>query len=211
MGVTAGDVDNDGDGDLYVTNFGANQLWRNDGDGDGGKITFTDVTAASGTGDPAWSTSAAFLGYDGDGRLDLFVTNYVLWKLAENPACYATSSRRDYCGPSSFEPVPDRLFRNVGDRGTIRFEDVSLSSGIARQAGAGLGVVAADYDDDGRLDLYVANDGQNNHLWINQGPGEAFLDDALLAGWRSIARAGRKPRWWSTPPTSTATATRISS
>lgn len=173
MGVATGDVDGDGDVDLYVANYGPNQLWRNDGDG-----TFTDVTAAANADDPRWSIGASFLDYDRDGDLDLYVVNYVEFDLERNPRCFTDSSRRDYCGPSAFPPLPDRLLRNGGD-GT--FEDVTAPSGIARQAGAGLGVVSADLNRDGWPDLYVANDGQPNFLWLNQGDG-TFRDDALFAG-----------------------------
>jgi len=173
MGVAAGDVDNDGDVDLYVANYGPNQLWRNEGDG-----TFTEVTARAGADDPRWSIGASFFDYDRDGDLDLYVINYVEFDLERNPRCFTESSRRDYCGPSAFPPVPDRLLRNRGD-GT--FEDVSVVAGIGRQAGAGLGVVSADFNRDGWMDLYVANDGQANFLWLNQGDG-TFRDDALFAG-----------------------------
>ncbi|HUP41670.1 MAG TPA: CRTAC1 family protein [Thermoanaerobaculia bacterium] len=181
MGVATGDYDGDGDLDLYLTNYGANQLWRNDGDG-----TFTDVTAEAGVDDPGWSVSASFLDYDRDGRLDLYVVNYLEFDVAENPSCFTPSSRRDYCGPSDFPPVSDRLFRNRGDGS---FEDVSGASGIGRARGPGLGVVAADLDGDGWIDLFVANDGQVNFLWRNQGDGR-FRDDALLAG-VALNRSGR--------------------
>ncbi len=181
MGVATGDFDNDGWLDLYVTNYGANQLWRNRGDG-----TFVEVTAAAGVDDPRWSTSAAFVDYDGDGWLDLYVVNYVEFSLSRNPRCYAESSRRDYCGPSGFPAQSDRLLHNRGD-GT--FEDVSLPSGVGRLAGAGLGVVSSDFNGDGLLDLYVANDGQANFLWLNQGDG-TFVDDALFAG-VAVNRAGK--------------------
>ncbi|MEM7582945.1 MAG: CRTAC1 family protein [Acidobacteriota bacterium] len=173
MGVTTGDFDNDGWIDLYVTNYGSNQLLRNRGDG-----TFEDVTRKAGVDDPAWSTSATFFDLDRDGRLDLFLTNYVVFDLGRNPKCFATSSRRDYCGPSAFDGVADRLWRNRGD-GT--FEDITTKAGIGAEKGAGLGVVAADFDEDGWLDLYVANDGEPNHLWLNQRNG-AFRDEALLGG-----------------------------
>jgi len=173
MGVATGDIDGDGDVDLYVANFGSNQLWRNDGDG-----TFSDVTAKAGADDPRWSIGGTFFDYDLDGDLDLYVINYVDFDLERNPRCFTASTRRDYCGPSAFPPVPDRLLRNRGD-GT--FDDVSVASGIAKQAGAGLGAVTADFNDDGRPDLYVANDGQPNFLWLNRGNG-TFQDDALFAG-----------------------------
>ena len=173
MGVATGDFNNDGFTDLYVTNYGSNQLLRNQGDG-----TFRDVTSAAGVDDPSWSTSAAFFDFDRDGWLDLFVTNYVVFDLGRNPECFAPSSRRDYCGPSAFPGVADRLWRNRGD-GT--FEDVSVRSRIGAEKGAGLGVVAADFDGDGWLDLYVANDGEPNHLWLNQRDG-TVRDEALLAG-----------------------------
>ncbi len=173
MGAAAADVDNDGWVDIYVTNFGPNQLWRNRGDG-----TFEDVTARSGTGEPGWGTSAAFFDYDRDGWLDLFVTNYVEFDFNRNWKCYAPTSARDYCGPSSFDPAPDHLFRNQGD-GT--FKEVTVEAGLGGEYGPGLGVVAADFNLDGWLDLYVANDGAANQLWINQQNGR-FVNQALLAG-----------------------------
>ncbi|HYG64353.1 MAG TPA: VCBS repeat-containing protein, partial [Thermoanaerobaculia bacterium] len=115
MGVAAGDYDNDGRIDLYLNNFGSNQLWRNQGDG-----TFKDVTKAAGADDPRMSLSASFADFDRDGWLDLFIANYVDFSVESNVVCYAKSSRRDYCGPSAFPPTPDRLLRNRRD-GT--FED----------------------------------------------------------------------------------------
>jgi hypothetical protein len=173
MGVAAGDFDNDGRVDLYLANFGSNQLWRNKGDG-----TFEDVTAKAGADDPRWSVSASFVDLDRDGWLDLYIANYVDFSVESNVRCYAASSRRDYCGPSSFQPVPDRLLRN---RGNGTFEDVSVRSGIARKAGPALGVVAADLNGDGWQDLYVANDGAPNFLWINQRD-FTFREEALFAG-----------------------------
>jgi hypothetical protein len=181
MGATVGDVDSDGDLDLYVTNFGSNQLLRNNGDG-----TFDDVTLSAGADDPGWSTSATFFDYDRDGQLDLYVANYVEFDLVRNPTCYSTSSRRDYCGPSGFAPQADRLLRNVGGG---RFEDVTLRVLPGYAAGPGLGVIAADLDDDGWLDLYVANDGEPNQLWINHRDG-TFRDQSLLAG-VAVNREGR--------------------
>ncbi|MCA9289657.1 MAG: CRTAC1 family protein [Phycisphaerales bacterium] len=172
MGCATGDIDNDGDVDLFVTNVGANMLYRNAGDG-----TFAaDPDAVP--RDERWNTSASFADYDGDGDLDLFVAAYVNYSLAEHKACHSPSGRRDYCGPASYQPVPDRLYRNRGD-GT--FEDVTTAAGIDAVAGSGLGVVAADFDGDGRVDFYVANDGNANHLWMNRGDG-TFRNEALYAG-----------------------------
>ena len=174
MGVAAGDVDNDGRVDLYRTALGANQLFRNDGDG-----TFTDVTGQAGVGDPRWSVSASFADLDRDGWLDLFVGNYLDHRLdAPQPECFTRTGERDYCGPSAFASVPDRLYRNRGD-GT--FVDVTASAGVAREYGAALGVASFDADGDGWTDVYVANDGEPNQLWMNQGDG-TFTNGALLAG-----------------------------
>jgi hypothetical protein len=175
MGVATGDYDNDGDVDLYVTAYGPNVLYRNDGNG-----IFTDVTARAGGGldDPRWSTSAAFLDYDRDGDLDLFVTNYVDFTPAGNKVCRDGAGARTYCPPTAYRPVPDRLFRNNGD-GT--FSDVTEAAGISRAYGNGLGVACADFDDDGWIDIYVANDAMANQLWINRRDG-TFEDRAVLAG-----------------------------
>lgn len=173
MGAAVGDYDNDGDPDLYVTNHGPNQLWRNDGDG-----TFTDVTAATGTGDPRWSVPALFADLDRDGWLDLFVGNYVDAQIGNHKLCHTAAAVRTYCSPSLFAPLPDRLYRNTGKG---RFEDVSAAVGLDQAFGPALGAVAADFDGDGWLDLYVANDGQANQLWVNQ-KGKGFRDDALLSG-----------------------------
>ncbi len=181
MGAATGDFDNNGRVDLYLANFGSNQLWRNNGDG-----TFSDVTAKAGVDDPRWSTGATFADLDRDGWLDLFVLNYVDSKVENNVRCYAQSTRRDYCGPSTFPPVTSRLLRNKRD-GT--FEDVSLRSGIGRKPGPGLGVVAADLDGDGWQDLFVANDGAANFLWINQ-KDFTFREDGLLSG-VALNAAGR--------------------
>jgi len=174
MGAAAGDIDNDGWIDLYVTSLGSNQLFRNRGDG-----TFVDMTAASKTDDPRWSTSATFFDYDRDGRLDLFVVNYVDFAVAMKRECFSSGGARDYCNPVVYTPTPDRLFHNNGD-GT--FTDVSAKAGITRATGRGLGVLAADFNEDGWTDLYVANDGDGNQLWINERGSGVFRDDALLAG-----------------------------
>jgi hypothetical protein len=175
MGVAVGDIDNDGFVDVFVTHFGApNQLFRNNGDG-----TFTDITNKAGVaGAGRWGSSGTFFDFDRDGYLDLFVANYVDFSLEKNQKCYASTSVRDYCAPSGYPHVPGILYRNRGD-GT--FEDVSAKSGITAAYGAGLGVMAVDLDGDGWLDLYVANDGNPNQLFINQKNG-TFKNEAEIRG-----------------------------
>ncbi len=173
MGVTTGDYNNDGWTDLYVTQYGSNHLLRNNGNG-----TFSDVTESSHTMDEQWGTSAAFLDYDRDGWLDLYVSNYVDFSVLKNNTCYAKSSRQDYCGPASFIALHDRLFHNLGGG---EFEEVSDQLMMNYQAGAGLGVITADFNQDGWIDIYVANDGQANQMWINQ-KGKKFVNNALYAG-----------------------------
>jgi hypothetical protein len=173
MGVATGDYDADGWIDVYVTNFDDNVMLRNRGDG-----TFEDVTGRARTGEGRWSTSAVFVDVDADGWLDLFVANYVDFTLANHRPCFDETSALDYCGPVTYEPYPDRLFRNLGD-GT--FEDITARSQVARAYGAGLGVISADLDEDGLVDLYVANDGNPNQFWVNRGDG-TFEDRALVAG-----------------------------
>jgi hypothetical protein len=178
MGVAAGDFDNDGRVDLYVTALGSNRLLKNVGGG-----AFADVTGTSGADDGRWSVSAVFFDYDRDGFLDLYVGNYVSYSVATDKRCRAATGMPDYCGPHSYEPEPDRLFRNRGD-GT--FEDVSAEAGIDREYGAALGVTVADLDADGWLDVYVANDGSANQMWMSRGPGKdgrvTFANEALLGG-----------------------------
>lgn len=173
MGVIVGDVNNDGWPDLYLCNLGPNQLYLNNGNG-----AFVDVTKKAGVDDLRWSTSAAFVDYNRDGWLDLMVVNYAEFTVAGSPTCYADTTARDYCGPRSFRPAGNRLLRNRGD-GT--FEDVTEAAGVAKEFDHGLGVISADFDDDGWMDIYVANDGDPNQLWINQKNG-TFKNEALLAG-----------------------------
>ena len=173
MGVAVGDYDNDGDADLFVSNFGPDLLLRNNADG-----TFTDVAAKAGIDEDTFGASAAFLDYDRDGDLDLFVTRYYGFTTEANRECLNNSGGRDYCGPGEYPPLTDRLYRNEGQD---RFKNVTRSTGIGRAFGNGLGVVAADFNRDGWPDIYVANDKTANQLWMNQRDG-TFDDQALLAG-----------------------------
>jgi hypothetical protein len=173
MGVATGDYDNDGHPDLYLAAFGSNVLYHNEGNG-----TFKDVTRPAGVDDPRWSTSAAFLDYDRDGDLDLVVVNYVDFQVKGNRKCTSRTGEPDYCTPKAYSPTPARLVRNDGNG---RFTDVSRASGIASKPGPGLGVVCADLNGDGWIDIYVANDGAANHLWINRGDG-TFVENGLMSG-----------------------------
>lgn len=173
MGVAAGDVDNDGWIDLYLTNFGRNQLYRNNGNG-----TFSDISRMSGTAVDGFSVSATFVDYDRDDRLDLFVGGYLDYSLASDQACTSVTGGRGYCPPRVYRALRDRLYHNEGGG---RFKDVSEDALLGGDHGPALGVVAADLNDDGWQDLYVANDGHENQLWVNQKDG-TFRNDALLAG-----------------------------
>lgn len=176
-GALVADFNNDGYDDLYILNWGPNVLYRNNGDG-----TFTDVTAKSGLGDPRWSSSAAAADYDQDGDLDLFVANYLHYDIDHLPVEGKFCSYREIpvaCGPRGLEGAPDRLFRNDGD---FVFTDVSAEAGVADQAGYyGLGAIWGDYDNDGDLDLYVANDSTPNYLYQNQGDGR-FVEVGAESG-----------------------------
>ena len=184
MGVATGDIDNDGDVDFYVTGFGRNQLFRNDGNG-----RFADVSTASGAGDErSWGVSAAFVDFDRDGWLDLFVGNYLRYSLAAHIDCVGAAGQPDYCRPSAYPAQPSRLYRNQGG-GT--FADVTIAAGLARQFGPALGVSTADFNGDGWIDIFVANDEAENQLWINQHDG-TFLNNALIAGAALGASGERK-------------------
>jgi hypothetical protein len=174
MGVAVGDYNNDGFADIYVTNLAGNILYKNNGDG-----TFSDVTSAAGVQGSGWSTSAGFFDYDNDGDLDLFVCRYLKWGFEMDRYCGDRSpGGRAYCHPDNFEPIGNLLYRNNGD-GT--FSDVSQASGIAKHEGKSLGLAFADYDNDGWMDVYVANDSVQCFLFHNNRDG-SFKETSLLAG-----------------------------
>jgi hypothetical protein len=195
MGVAVGDINNDGWPDVLVTEYGRVRLFLNNGNG-----TFTDITKEAGLDNPHWGTSACFVDYDRDGWLDLVVANYVVY--SPTRPCFDQAGRPDFCGPAPFPGTVARLFRNQGviggaqsaERGApglalraprsalpVRFKDVTLESGLGRLAGPGLGVVCADFNGDHWPDIFIANDGKPNHLWINQHDG-TFKEEALLRG-----------------------------
>ena len=173
MGVAVGDVNNDGCVDLYLTNFGPNQMFRNNCDG-----TFADVSKQSKTDDPGFSVSASFVDYDRDGWLDLYVGNYLDYTIEANQKCFLITGERDYCPPTAYRAQPDRLYHNNRD-GT--YADVTAEALVGGEYGPALGVATADFDSDGWLDIYVANDNQDNLLWMNQRNG-TFRNTALLSG-----------------------------
>jgi hypothetical protein len=173
MGVAAADVDNDGCIDLYLTNLGPNRLFHNNCNG-----TFTDVSESSGTNYSGWSVSASFLDYDRDGWLDLYVGNYVQWSITADQRCTGLTGRRDYCTPKVYTPQTDRLFRNQGNG---RYVDVTSKALVGGPFGPALGVSTADFNGDGWIDIYVANDLHENLLWINQRNG-TFKNMGLLSG-----------------------------
>ena len=185
MGVAVGDIDNDGRPDLYVTRYGANRLFRNLGNG-----RFADVTKAAGVDENRWSTSAVFFDFDRDGWQDLYVANYVGFNPATEAECKSYLGLRDYCAPQVYHGLTDRLFRNLGNG---KYEDVTSSAGINRAPGPGLGVTAFDANGDGWPDIYVANDGKPNHLWLNQKNGkfrEAAMETGAAMAESGMSRAG---------------------
>ena len=174
MGIAVGDYDNDGFEDIYVTGYGGNTLYHNNGDG-----TFTDVTRKAGVTAGGWSASAGFFDYDNDGKLDLFVTRYLAWTFDTNRYCGEKKpGYRAYCHPDNYEGVTNILYHNNGD-GT--FTDVSEKAGVSKSIGKGLGVSFADYDGDGFTDIYVANDSVQCFLFHNNGNG-TFSEVGLLTG-----------------------------
>ena len=185
LGVAAADFDNDGDEDLYVTGLGSSRLFRNDGHGH-----FTDVTASAGVGGSGFATSALWFDYDRDGRLDLFVAHYVQWSIETDLFCTLDGKAKSYCTPESYKGQSPTLYHNRGD-GT--FEDVTRKAGLFDPANKMLGVALIDYDNDGWLDVFGANDTQPNRLYRNKGDG-TFVDVGVMAGVAfneaGVARAG---------------------
>jgi hypothetical protein len=173
MGVAVGDYDNDGHPDMFVTNYGRDILFHNNGDG-----TFSDVTKDTFPSEESYGTSAAFLDYDQDGFLDIFVARYNSFTVQANKKCWGYAGGREYCGPGDYQPIPDKLYHNDGHG---HFLDVTEKAGINAAYGNGLGVVCADFNGDGRIDIFVANDKTPNQMWINKGDG-TFEDNALMSG-----------------------------
>ena len=205
-GIVVGDIDNDGDQDVFLCNYGPNVLFLNNGNG-----TFKDITNDAGVGCFNWASGGAFLDYDNDGDLDLYVTNYGHWKLPDDDR-FCTLNRgqnrsseskiRTYCSPKSITPARHFLYRNNGDR---TFTDVTVAAGIGRTDGRGFGVVATDLNRDGRIDLYVANDMCPNFVFLNRGDGT--FDDVTEVSAPATTRMARPELGWeSMPKTSTATA-----
>ena len=186
FGCACADIDNDGDADLYVTNLGNDILYRNNGDG-----TFNNITDKANIKNQKWGSSAAFFDMDNDGLLDIYVANYVEFSIDNNPWCGDRRiDLRDYCQPDWFSGENDYLLKNQGN---CKFQDVSVLSGINRFKGKGLGVIPADFDKDGDLDIYVANDKVMNHYYVNDGKGK-FEENAMFSGvgfnHKGLAEAG---------------------
>jgi hypothetical protein len=185
LGVAAADYDNDGDTDIYITALGPNRLFRNNGNG-----IFDDVSIRAGVGDTGFSTGAAWFDYDNDGRLDLFVANYVEWSPETDKFCALDGRNKSYCTPEAYKGQSPTLYRN---RGNGTFENVTKKAGVYDTSNKMLGVALLDYDNDGRIDLFGANDTQPNRLYRNKGDG-TFTDVALAAGVAfndaGVARAG---------------------
>ncbi len=173
MGIATGDVDRDGDVDVFLANFGSNELWINQGDG-----SFREMDKESGLGGEEWSVAGSFVDVNGDRALDLYVVNYVGFTTETHRECLGISLKPDYCAPTAYKPYPDQLYLNIEGG---RFRDESKSSNIRSKAGGGLGVIGADFDDDGLIDFYVANDPTANFLWRNLGLGR-FEEVALVTG-----------------------------
>lgn len=176
LGAAVGDVDGDGWDDIYVTQLGPNALLRNlEGQG------FEDVPQAGGAAGNDYSSSAAFVDLDRDGWLDLYVVNYLVYSRETDKVCTDLVGHQEYCGPQSYDPQRDRVYRNLGHG---RFEDVTERIGLNR-SGPGLGLVAGDFDGNGWIDVYVANDQASNHLWLNQGQDGEFIrfeEEAMFRG-----------------------------
>jgi hypothetical protein len=176
MGVAVGDVNNDGWPDVLLTEYRGTRLFLNNGD-----RTFTEVTVPAGLASPHWATSASFLDFDRDGWLDLVVVHYVDYDPSQH--CPGASGRPDYCHPNFFHGTVAQLYRNLGRQpdGKVKFQDVTLTSGLAQRPGPALGVLCADFNGDGWPDIFVANDAKANHLWINQKDG-TFREEAVQRG-----------------------------
>jgi hypothetical protein len=173
IGVAAADYDNDGNEDIYITSVGANHLFRNLGNG-----KFADVTARAGVGDTGFSTSAAWFDYDNDGRLDLFVCNYVEWSIEKDQYCSLDGKNKSYCTPQAYKGQSSTLYHN---RGNGTFENVTQRAGLSDPTSKALGIALLDYNSDGLMDLFVANDTEPNKLYKNNGNG-TFTDEAVISG-----------------------------
>jgi hypothetical protein len=176
FGVAAADYDNDGNTDLFLANMGRDALYHNNGDG-----TFTDVTAGSGLDhkpENSISVGAAWFDYDNDGLLDLFVTNYTTWTPTTDRRCVTDKAMDAYCNPTVYPSIASRLYHNLGHG---KFEDVTEASGIGTALGKGMGIAIADFNQDGKMDVFVTNDTERNFLFINQGDG-TFKEQGLAYG-----------------------------